>query len=55
VLLTELLFGGGGSGDYIGSYVETINAAINQLDIAAGQQTGYTCSVIDLSGFPTYP
>jgi len=41
-------------GPHIAYQINSINNLIAELDEEAGYQTGYTCSVIDLSSFPSY-
>jgi hypothetical protein len=47
-------FGGAGSGTFVGQYTADINTMIASADAAAGINTGYTVTTVDLSGFPTW-
>lgn len=53
-LLTVMTYGGSGSGTNLMQHVPTLNQLIADVDIAAGINTGYTCTIKDLSSFPTY-
>jgi hypothetical protein len=54
VLLTLWTYGGAGSGTSVTYYRTDLNGMITAVDTAAGVNTGYTLSTVELSGFPTY-
>lgn len=53
-LLTVWTYGGGGAGTSLDNYVDDIDQMILDLDTEAGDLTGYTCTVKDLSAYPSY-
>lgn len=54
ILTTVLTTGGGGSGTFIGAYIDDINQMIAVADADWGIDTGYTLTVADFSGFRGY-
>jgi hypothetical protein len=54
VCLTFWTFGGAGSGTFLTPQIGAMNQMIQDLDTAAGINTGYTIQTVDLSGFTNF-
>lgn len=51
VLLSVRTYGGAGAGTFVGGQIDAINQLIVDVDVIAGDSTGYTVELKDLSGY----
>lgn len=54
ILLTVWTYGEAGSGTFFGDQIDSINQLIVDVDAMAGDSTGYSLDIKDLSAYPTY-